>query len=164
MPAMIAVYPGSFDPVTRGHIDIIERALRLFDRVIVAVSNNYAKKHLFTVQERVGMIRESVSGLDRAEVGSFSGLLVDYLKSKKARVVIRGLRVISDMDYEFQMAAMNRRLYRDVETVFLMPDEQHTYLSSSMVKEVARMGIAVKPFVTAPVEKALRSKFRAAAR
>src|SRR5581483_3865809 len=136
----IAVYPGSFDPVTLGHLDLIQRACRMFDRVIVAVSNNPSKKHTFSVDERLSMLENAVRDLPQAEVDTFSGLLVDYLKTKKATIVIRGLRAVSDLDYEFQMASMNRRLFSKVETVFLMPDEQYTYLSSSMVKEVGRMG------------------------
>jgi pantetheine-phosphate adenylyltransferase len=155
----LAVYPGSFDPVTRGHLDLIERACGLFDRVIVAVSNNAAKKHLFSLEERMRMIEESLRRSPQVEVDTFSGLLVDYLKSRKAHIILRGLRAVSDMDSEFQMASMNRRLYPKAETVFLMPEEKYTYLSSSTVREVALMGGALTPFVTPPVLKRLRSKF-----
>ena len=155
-----AVYPGSFDPVTRGHLDLIERASRIFDRVIVAVSNNSAKKHTFSVDERMRMIEESLRGKGRVEVDTFSGLLVDYLRHKKVHIILRGLRAVSDMDYEFQIASVNRRLYPEVETVFLMPEEQYTYLSSSIVKEVARMGSRLEAFVPAPVQKRLQKKYR----
>ena len=157
--ARVAVYPGSFDPLTRGHLDIIQRACRLFDHVIVAVLNNSAKKSTFSVAERIAMIEAAVRDVPNADVDTFSGLLVDYLRLKKARVLIRGVRVISDMDYEFQLASFNRRLYREVETVFLMPDDQYTYLAASMVKEVARLGAPVEAFVTPHVARALRRKF-----
>lgn len=156
----LAVYPGSFDPVTRGHLDLIERTCRLFDRVIVAVSNNTAKKHLFSVNDRIRLVEDSVKGNKQVEVDTFSGLLVDYLRKRKAHVIIRGLRVVSDLDYEFQMASMNRSLFPEVETVFLMPDERFTYLSSSMVREVARMGGALDGFVTPSVRQALTRKYR----
>src|SRR5262245_41401536 len=155
----LAVYPGSFDPLTKGHLDIIERACRIFDQVIVAVSNNPAKKHAFSVDERISMVESAVRPLPNADVDTFSGLLVDYMREKKARVLIRGMRVVSDMDYEFQLASFNRRLYREVETVFLMPDEQYTYLAASMVKEVARLGAPVDQFVTPFVAKRLKDKF-----
>jgi len=158
--ARLAVYPGSFDPLTRGHLDIIQRACRMFDHVIVAVSNNAAKKHTFSVAERINMVESSVRDLPNADVDTFTGLLVDYLREKKAKVLIRGLRVVSDMDYEFQLASFNRRLYKEVETVFLMPDDQYTYLAASMVKEVARLGAPVDAFVTPPVARALRLKFK----
>jgi pantetheine-phosphate adenylyltransferase len=143
----LAVYPGSFDPLTKGHLDIIERACRLFDHVIVAVSNNPSKKHTFSVDERIKMAETAVRGMPTADVDTFSGLLVDYIREKKAKILIRGLRVVSDMDYEFQLASFNRRLFKEVETVFLMPDDQYTYLASSMVKEVARLGAGLDNFV-----------------
>ncbi|MBI4347786.1 MAG: pantetheine-phosphate adenylyltransferase [Elusimicrobia bacterium] len=155
-----AVYPGSFDPVTLGHLDLVERACRIFDRVVVAVSNNSSKKHTFSVAERIAMLENAVRAIPQAEVDTFSGLLVDYLKHQKATTVIRGLRAVSDLDYEFQMASMNRRLYPKVETVFLMPDEQYTYLSSSMVKEVARMGAPLDGIVAPFVARKLRLKFK----
>ncbi|HAM34365.1 MAG TPA: pantetheine-phosphate adenylyltransferase [Elusimicrobia bacterium] len=158
---LIAVYPGSFDPLTKGHLDIIQRACRMFDRVIVAVSNNPSKKHTFSVAERMQMVEASIVDLRNADVDTFSGLLVDYIKAAKARILIRGLRVVSDMDYEFQMASINRRLYKEVETVFLMPDEQYTYLSSSVVKEVCRTGANIDAFVTGPVARLLRRRFKA---
>ena len=157
----IAVYPGSFDPLTKGHLDIIQRACRLFDHVIVAVSNNPGKKATFSVAERIQMVEGSIRDLPNADVDTFAGLLVEYLKTKKSRLLIRGLRAVSDMEYEFQMADMNRRLYREVETVFLMPDEQYTYLSSSVVKEVCQRGAAVDAFVPPVVVRMLRRRFSA---
>jgi len=156
----LAVYPGSFDPLTRGHLDIIQRACRLFDHVIVAVADNPTKTHTFTVLERVVMTRDAVKKIPNTSVDAFSGLLVDYVKKRKAHVLIRGLRVISDMDYEFQLASINRRLRKEIETVFLMPDEPYTYLASSMVKEVARLGADIETFVTPLVARQLRLKFK----
>lgn len=155
----IAVYPGSFDPLTRGHLDIIQRASRLFDHVIVAVSNNSAKKPVFSVSERIEMVENSIRDLPNADCDTFTGLLVDYLRKKKAKVLIRGLRVVSDMDYEFQLASFNRRLYGEVETVFLMPDDQYTYLASSMVREIARLGAGAEQFVPPFVARKLKLKF-----
>ena len=157
--SQIAVYPGSFDPLTKGHLDIIQRACRLFDHVIVAVSNNPGKKATFSVAERIQMVESAIRDLPNADVDTFAGLLVEYLKTKKSRLLIRGLRAVSDMEYEFQMADMNRRLYREVETVFLMPDEQYTYLSSSVVKEVCARGASVDAFVPPAVARMLRRKF-----
>lgn len=157
----IAVYPGSFDPLTRGHLDIIQRASRLFDHVIVAVSNNSAKKPVFSVSERIEMVESCIRDLPNADCDTFSGLLVDYLRKKKAKVLIRGLRVVSDMDYEFQLASFNRRLYGEVETVFLMPDDQYTYLASSMVREIARLGAGTEQFVPPFVARKLKLKFGA---
>jgi pantetheine-phosphate adenylyltransferase len=162
--SQIAVYPGSFDPLTRGHLDIIQRACRLFDHVIVAVSNNPAKKPTFSVAERLQMVESAIRGLPNAEADTFASLLVHYLKAKKSHILIRGLRAVSDMDYEFQMADMNRRLYREVETVFLMPDEQYTYLSSSVVKEVCARGASVDAFVPPLVTRLMRRKFGVRAR
>ena len=155
-----AVYPGSFDPVTLGHLDLIQRACRMFDKVIVTVSNNPGKKHTFSVDERIAMLESAVRGIPQAEIDTFSGLLVDYLREKKATLVIRGLRAVSDLDYEFQMASMNHRLYPRAETVFLMPDEQYTYLSSSTVKEVGRMGASLDGLVSPLVARYLRRKFK----
>jgi pantetheine-phosphate adenylyltransferase len=159
MSSRIAVYPGSFDPLTRGHLDIIQRAAKLFDHVIVAVSNNAAKKNVFSVSERIEMVEESIRSLPNVDCDTIGGLLVDYLRKKKAHVLIRGLRVVSDMDYEFQLASFNRRLSKDVETVFLMPDDQYTYLSASMVREVARLGAGTDQFVPAFVARRLKLKF-----
>lgn len=157
----IAVYPGSFDPLTRGHLDIIQRTSKLFDQVIVAVSNNATKKHVFSVSERLEIVEEAIRPLPNVDVDTISGLLVDYLKTKKSKILIRGLRVVSDMDYEFQLASFNRRLYKDVETVFLMPDDQYTYLASSMVREIARLGAGTEQFVTPFVARKLKLKFSA---
>ena len=156
----IAVYPGSFDPLTRGHLDIIQRASRLFDHVIVAVSNNSAKKPVFSVSERIEMVENCIRDLPNADCDTFTGLLVDYLRKKKAKVLIRGLRVVSDMDYEFQLASFNRRLYKEVETVFLMPDDQYTYLASSMVREIARLGAGTDQFVPPFVARKLKLKLK----
>jgi pantetheine-phosphate adenylyltransferase len=155
----IAVYPGSFDPLTRGHLDIIQRASKIFDYVIVAVSNNASKRSTFSVSERIEMVEESIRNLPNVDCDTISGLLVDYMKHKKARVLIRGLRVVSDMDYEFQLASFNRRLNKDVETVFLMPDDQYTYLASSMVREIARLGAGTEQFVPSFVARRLKLKF-----
>ena len=156
----IAVYPGSFDPVTRGHLDIVQRACRMFDHVIVAVSTNMAKQHTFSIAERMEMLEECLRDNPRADVDTFSGLLVEYLKTKSAHVIIRGIRAVTDMDYEFQMASMNRQLGTEVETVFLMPDERYAFLSSSIVKEVSRMGARVDDVLPTPVSRMLRRKFK----
>lgn len=136
----IAVYPGSFDPVTNGHLDIIKRSAKMFDKVIVAVVKNYNKKPLFTTEERVELIRKSVTDLPNVEVESFEGLLMDYIHKKNAQVIVKGLRAISDFEYEFQMALMNRKLDPNVETIFLMTNHKYSFLSSSMIKEVASLG------------------------
>ena len=154
-----AIYPGSFDPVTFGHIDVIGRALRLFDEVIVAVAPSEGKSPLFPVVERLDLIRASLPGETRLSVKQFDGLLVDFVKAEKAAAVIRGLRAVSDFEFEFQMALMNRRLAPDVETIFLMPKEDYSYISSRIVKEVARLGGDVSGVVPAPVAAALRQKF-----
>ena len=136
----IAVYPGSFDPVTNGHLDIIKRASRIFDRVYVAVLTNSAKQPLFSVPERMDMIRQQTAGFGNVEADAFSGLLVDYLEQVGANVIIKGLRAMSDFEYEFQMALMNHKLKREVETLFMVTSARYQYLSSSIVKEVARYG------------------------
>jgi len=154
----IAIYPGSFDPVTNGHIDVIERAIQLFDRVIVAVIENPSKKALFSVDERMEMLRAITKGLSGVVVSHFDGLLVDYAKKNRASIIIRGLRAVSDFEYEFQMALTNRKLAPDVETVFLMPGEAYTYLSSSIVKEVVSLNGRVEGLVPRQVEARLRRK------
>jgi len=154
----IAIYPGSFDPVTNGHLDIVKRGLQLFDRVIVAVSENSLKSPYFSFSERVGFLEEAVKGMQGVCVEHFSGLLANYMRAKKAAAVIRGLRAVSDFEYEFQMALMNRYQDAGFETVFLMPDARYTYLSSSLVREVSRLGGTVQGLVPGGVEKALRKK------
>lgn len=156
----IAVYPGTFDPFTAAHIDIVKRALRIFDEIIVAVAPSQKKSPLFTLEERLHTIRESVEGLNGVRTEAFHGLLVDYVEKKKGVAVIRGLRAVSDFEYELQMALMNRRLNTDIETVFLMPSEEYSFLTSTMVKEVASFGGSVKGLVPEVVEKALRDKFK----
>ncbi len=154
-----AIYPGSFDPVTFGHLDIIQRASQLFDTVVVAVAKSESKKPLFTTDERVAMMTDATAGVSGVVVKHFDGLLVDFARDEGALVVIRGLRAISDFEFEFQMALMNRRLESKLETVFLTPKEDYTFLSSRIVKEVAKLGGDVSPFVTAPVVQRLREKF-----
>jgi pantetheine-phosphate adenylyltransferase len=154
-----AIYPGSFDPVTNGHLDVIERARKLFDEVIVAVAINDQKQPLFSAGERTGMLKEAIKTTG-VRVAPMEGLLVDFAKAEKACAVIRGLRAISDFEFEFQMALMNRKLNAAVETIFLMPKEEYTYLSSRIVKEIARLGGDVSAFVPRPVREALAKKFR----
>ena len=154
----IAVFPGSFDPLTNGHVDIIERGLAIFDRVIVAVLINADKTPLFSVDERVGMIREVFRDRLTVQVDKFDGLLVDYARRKHANAIIRGLRAVSDFEYEFQMALMNRRLDHHLETVFLMPAEQYTYTSSRLIKEVFRLGGEVAGLVPPIIEERLRQQ------
>lgn len=155
---MIAIYPGSFDPITNGHLDLIERGARLFDKLIVSVLRNENKQPLFSVEEREAMLREVVAGYPNVEVDSFGGLLVDFAARRHASVVLRGIRAISDYEYELQMALMNRRLRPDVETVFLMASEAHSFLSSRLVKEVFRLGGNISGLVPAPVEAQLRQR------
>ena len=154
-----AIYPGSFDPVTNGHLDVIDRASKLFDRVIIAVAHNEAKTPMFTPDERLGFIRESTIGVPNLEFTHFDGLLVDYARDAGACAIVRGLRAISDFEFEFQMALMNRRLQPSAETIFLMPREEYSYLSSRMVREVARLGGDITPFVPAAARAALMAKF-----
>ena len=153
-----AIYPGSFDPVTNGHLDVIERARKLFDEVIVAVAINDQKQPLFSAAERLGMLRDAITG-GSVRVAPMEGLLVEFAAAEKACAVIRGLRAISDFEFEFQMALMNRKLDPRVETIFLMPKEEYTYLSSRIVKEIARLGGDVSAFVPRPVVEALAKKF-----
>ncbi len=154
----VAVYPGSFDPLTNGHVDIIRRGCRIFDRVLVAVLLNTEKAPLFTVDERIGMIRSIFRRQPKVRVKAFSGLLVDFLRKERANVVVRGLRVVSDFEYEFQMALMNRRLAPEVETIFLTPKEELSYLSSRLVKEVHGLGGDVSGLVPSIVHQALEHK------
>ena len=155
------IYPGSFDPLTNGHLDVIKRATKLFDRVIVAVAESSSKKPFFTLTERKRMLMKVVKDLPNVTVTSFPGLLVDFAAKEKACAIIRGLRVVSDFEFEFQMALMNRRLKERIETVFMMPRGKYIYLSSSLVKEVARLGGEVSAFVPEMVDQALRKKLRA---
>lgn len=158
----VAIYPGSFDPVTLGHLDIIHRAGQIFETLIVAVANNEAKSPFFRMEERMAMLEESVRDLPGVRVKGLNGLLVDFARSEGVFVVIRGLRAVSDFEFEFQMALMNRRLEPRLETIFLTPQEEYTFLSSRIVKEVAKLGGDVSPFVPAHVEKKLRDKCVAA--
>ena len=160
MDMRTVIYPGSFDPLTNGHLDVIKRATKLFDHVIVAVADSTSKKPFFTSTERKRMLASVVKDIPKVTTTSFKGLLVNFAAKEKACAIIRGLRVISDFEFEFQMALMNRRLKERIETVFMMPRGKYIYLSSSLVKEVARLGGEVSTFVPAPVEQALRKKLR----
>ena len=157
----LAIYPGSFDPVTNGHLDVVKRAAKLFDRVIVAVAHNERKQGLFSTQERVSLINATAGQMANVEVMEFNGLLVEFAAAQGACAVIRGLRAISDFEFEFQMALMNRKLDASIETLFLMPKEDYTYLSSRIVKEIARLGGGIESFVPEPVRVALGEKFAA---
>lgn len=155
----IAVYPGSFDPITYGHLDIIQRGLEVFDELIIAVARNSEKRSLFSTEERLSMINELVGDDPRVRVDTFDGLLVDYVVSQNARVILRGLRAVSDFEYEFQIAQMNHTVREQVETLFMMTAVPYGYLSSSIVKEVASLGGEVDTFVPPPVKAALKNKF-----
>jgi len=157
----IAVYPGTFDPITLGHLDVIQRSLNLFDTIFVAVTTNPLKKPLFTLEERIKLIEDSLKelGIKNSSVESFKGLLVDYAKSKNANVIIRGLRQVSDFEYEFQQASINRKLLPKVDTLFIMPSEKFFYLNSSMVRELVSLKGNVSEFVTKNVEEKLKEKF-----
>jgi len=159
----VAVYPGSFDPLTNGHVDIITRGARLFDRIVVAVLVNAEKAPLFTLAERVEIARAVFKGLPNVEVDTFEGLLVDYVERRGAQVIVRGLRAVSDFEFEFQMALMNRRLNGKIETVFMMPAEQYSYISSRLIKEVFSLGGRVHGLVPDMVEQRLRDKVAGAA-
>jgi len=156
----IAIYPGSFDPITTGHLDIIKRASCLFDKLIVAVVKNYSKKPLFTTEERMELIRRSTQGLQNVEVDCFEGLLVDYVSNRKAQVIIKGLRAISDFEYEFQMALLNSKLKSEIETLFLMTSHKYSYLSSSMVKEIAGLGGCIQDLVPEEVREDIVKKIK----
>jgi len=153
-----AIYPGTFDPVTYGHIDLIKRAQEIFSEVIVAVAQNPHKKPLFDVKERVALLQKATAGMDGVEVTDFEGLSVDFARKNKAKVLIRGLRMISDFEYEFQMALTNRKFAPDIETIFLMPHESYSYISSKLLKEAAGLGADISSYVPAFVEKALKNK------
>ena len=155
----IAIYPGTFDPITNGHLDLVKRASQLFDKIIVAVSNNPIKFPLFSVDERTLLVKKTIDDLENVAVDRFDGLLVHYAKKQGASAVIRGLRAVSDFEYEFQMALMNRKLMPELETVFLMPSEEYTYINSTIAKEIASLGGDVDGFLPEPVAKALRKKY-----
>ncbi len=155
-----AIYPGSFDPLTNGHLDVIQRAARLFDRVIVAVAENEGKHPLFTKGERVTLVNKAVARLSNVKVDSFNGLLVDYVAERKAQAIVRGLRAVSDFEFEFQLALMNRKLDENIETIFMMPKDTYTFLSSRIVKEIARLGGDVSAFVPVHVRTALLKKLK----
>lgn len=160
MAPMLAVYPGTFDPITYGHIDVVERAARMFSRVIVLVARNTSKSPLFNDQERIAMIREVFHNKRSITVDSFDGLLVDYARTRGARVIVRGLRAVSDFEFEFQMALTNRKLAPSIDTVFLVPHEKYSYLNSTIVREIARLGGDVSDFVPPSVRKRLLEKVR----
>jgi len=153
-----AIYPGSFDPLTNGHLDVIERAAKLFDRVIVAIAINENKNPLFTSAERRDLVSRSIGGLKNVEADTFTGLLVDYVEQRSGQAILRGLRAVSDFEFEFQLALMNRKLNERVETIFMMPKDTYTFLSSRIVKEIARLGGDVSAFVPSHVKEALTKK------
>lgn len=154
----IAICPGSFDPITNGHLDVIQRAAKLFDRVVVAVAASERKAPYFTLAERLQLVRRTVACLPNVEADAFSGLLVDYVRTRGAHAIVRGLRAVSDFEFEFQLALMNRKLNEQVETIFMMPRESYTFLSSRLVKEIATLGGDVADFVPLPVLEALRTR------
>ena len=154
----IAIYPGSFDPLTNGHLDLIQRAARLFDRVIVAVAKNEDKKPLFMLEERHELVSQSIQSLPNVEADMFDGLLVDYVEARSGQAIIRGLRAVSDFEFEFQHALMNRKLNERIETIFMMPKDTYTFLSSKIIKEIARLGGNITDFVPAHVQSALLKK------
>ncbi|HEV3219218.1 MAG TPA: pantetheine-phosphate adenylyltransferase [Candidatus Acidoferrales bacterium] len=156
--SVLAIYPGSFDPVTNGHLDLIERGAKIFDRLVVAVLQNMEKEPLFSTAERVEMLREVIRPWNNVEVDVFDGLLVEYARLRQAQVILRGIRAISDYEYELQMALMNRKLQPQIETVFMMPAEAYSYLSSRLVREIARLGGPVQGMVPAIVEQRLKTK------
>lgn len=157
--AETVIFPGTFDPITNGHVDLIERATKLFKRVVVGIAVNVRKEPLFTLEERVALSQVVLKHLPQVEVCGFKNLLIDFAKEKKAQAVMRGLRAVSDFEYEFQLANMNRQLNTEIETVFLTPDEKHSFISSSLVREIAMLGGNISPFVPAPVANALKQKF-----
>ena len=156
----IAIYPGTFDPITYGHIDLLERGLEIFDKIIVAVASNEPKEPLFSVEERVQMICRSIGRRAHVSVETFQGLIVDYARRRKVRVIMRGLRMLSVFEYEFQMALTNRKLNRNVETIFLMPNESYTYLTSRLIKETALLCADVRPYVPPYVYSCLKAKVK----
>ena len=155
-----AIYPGSFDPLTNGHLDVVQRAARLFDRVIVAVAQNEGKQPLFALGERRALVAQAVKHLPNVTADTFDGLLVEYVAGKKAQVIVRGLRAVSDFEFEFQLALMNRKLDENIETIFMTPKDTYTFLSSRIVKEIARLGGDVSPFVPPQIRTALLKKLK----
>jgi pantetheine-phosphate adenylyltransferase len=155
-----AIYPGSFDPLTNGHLDVVQRAAKLFDRVVVAVAKNEGKNPLFTLNERVTLVKKSIAHLPNVEADSFDSLLVEYVVGRKAQAIVRGLRAVSDFEFEFQLALMNRKLNENIETIFMMPKDTYTFLSSRIVKEIARLGGDVSSFVPMHVQAALIKKLK----
>lgn len=153
-----AIYPGSFDPLTNGHLDVLERASKLFDRVIVAIARSESKNPLFTLEERLELMKPAIARIKNARADIFDGLLVEYAAKQKARALVRGLRAVSDFEFEFQMALMNRKLAENIETIFMMPRETYTFISSRIVKEIAKLGGDVSPFVPPHVALALKKK------
>jgi len=156
----IAIYPGTFDPITNGHLDLVKRGLMIFDEVIIAVAPSHKKQPLFPLKERLKMIRSAIKRFKRVKVEAFNGLLIEYVREKRGVAILRGLRAVSDFEYELQMAHMNRRLNTNIETVFMMPSEEYSFLTSSIIKEIASYGGFVKGLVTDDVENALREKFK----
>ncbi|MGB1438592.1 MAG: pantetheine-phosphate adenylyltransferase [Luminiphilus sp.] len=161
MRTQTVVYPGTFDPITNGHIDLVERAARLFDQVVVAIAESQKKQPLFDLEERVALSQQSLQHLDNVKVAGFSGLLTDFVSEQGSNCVLRGLRAVADFEYEFQLANMNRAIKPDFESVFLTPAEDLAYISSSLVREIASMGGNISPFVAEPVAMALQRKFPA---
>jgi pantetheine-phosphate adenylyltransferase len=157
-----AIYPGSFDPLTNGHLDLIQRAAKLFDRVVVAVARNEDKRPLFSPNERLSLVKQAVRHLPGVQADTFDGLLIDYVVAQKAQAIVRGLRAVSDFEFEFQLALMNRKLNENIETIFMTPKDTYTFLSSRIVKEIARLGGDVEAFVPKHVRAALAKKFPAA--
>jgi len=160
MPTKCVIYPGTFDPITNGHVDLTERASRLFDNVVVAIAHSEKKTPLFSLEERVQLCEASLAHLENVQVEGFSNLLTDFAKSKGSSCVLRGLRAVADFEYEFQLANMNRAIYPEFESVFLTPSEHLSYISSSLVREIAAMGGDITPFVPAPVAEALKARFQ----
>jgi len=156
-----AVYPGTFDPLTRGHEDLVRRAATLFDTVVLAIAASTAKRTFFTLEERIAIAKEVLADMKNVEIVGFSGLLTDFVRKQRARVVLRGLRAVSDFEYEFQLAGMNRNLYPEMETIFLTPSEQHMFISATLVREIATLGGDVSKFVHPAVERRLKAKVSA---
>lgn len=164
MKRTLAIYPGTFDPFTNGHLDLVVRSLRIFDRVIVAIAPSLKKTPLFTVEERLALTRKCLKDYERVRVEVFDGLLVKYVEARKGIAIIRGLRAVSDFEYELQMALMNRRLSQKIETVFMMPNEEYSFLTATIVKEIASLGGPVTKLVPLPVERELKKRFRKSAK